>query len=439
LEESSINQRAYSLIRKIIVSQPPHKSQEPTGSFAHLQSEDWSAYQGRGPSFQRSVSEDFTLTKLSMLIDGNEYGFSEIDYREFNSIITEIQQDPIFVRQLSTQFIEENTMQWIVDIHIHGKSKIDLLNFIKTEADQAIENVTYYFPVINLMIPRPFKVGEVELTFFTKEYYDQQWERKKKNPEITEEIFDELYRKYQGRVFASFTVSAETKRGYEVAFQECCLAIDSFRCFTPTLFFPNNECYTDLAERINVNFQTDSISIPVNDKSEIRISKSAKNRPYILQKEDLEQMMKMGLETFSEKIKSRDENELSGLIVQAISFFSYSISTYDLHLRVIQLITILESLFLEEEQRNKMEETVKKRTKVLLNLKKSKDITDFDGLLAEMYQIRHKMVHKAKRLPIDIKRLGKFQFTVIRIVEHLCKLNKTIHDKATLITALQTL
>lgn len=54
-----------------------------------------------------------------------------------------------------------------------------------------------------------------------------------------------------------------------------------------------------------------------------------------------------------------------------------------------------------------------------------------------MYQIRHKMIHKAIRLPIDMVLLTEFQMTAVEAIKTLCTLNKTIADKSTLIEYLE--
>ena len=363
----------------------------------------------------------------------SDYGFRDSDYPEFFQLIAEIQSLHFFSSSVSFEFLEEKALQWIVDVYINGKSTVELINHLRDELESVIEKQKFYFHVLNLHIHEPFKIGNVEITFFTKDYFDKFWDSYERKEETTQEVFDKLFRKYQGRVFASYETKAESKKGKEIAFNECSLAIDALRCFTTTTIFPNRKCYVDLSDRININYQTDIISIPTGKEFEFRISMSAKNDPFTITKDFYEHLLKTGLQVFSDKIKSNEKDELSLLIIQSIKLYSYAISTFDLHLRVTQLVTIFESLLLEEDRKYKMEEFVKKRLRKLLGTVMN-DTQEL--MLTDMYQIRHKMLHKARRLQIDMTKLRDFQITAIETIKRLCFLNEKIKDKDALINYL---
>ena len=181
---------------------------------------------------------------------------------------------------------------------------LDLVNFMKSEADAIIEYLTIYFPVTNLHIIKPFKIGDVEITYFTKEYFDKLWAKNTKENR-TEKEFNELYRKYQGRVFASYTLKAESNKAQEISFQKCLQAIDLLKLFCPTVIIPEKRCYMGIEGNLNFNFQSDFISIPVNDRDAWRFSMSARNDPFVLSDDLIEDSEKAGLSLLSKFIISK--------------------------------------------------------------------------------------------------------------------------------------
>lgn len=357
-----LNIKAFEFVTLIDINPNEEKKQKTTGSSQdHLPFIDISDKLIIGPFIERSLNHDLSMLKMTISIDKIKYGFNNVNYKGFYELIKGIHSIDFFENFVSFSFVEEKSFLWMVDVYTTGKASHDLILHLENEAEKVVEKQTYYFHVINLHIHKPFKIGDVELTYFKKEYFDDWWNDIKNESKVSHEEFDNLYRKYQGRVFASYEATAEPKRGEEIAFKECSLASDVMRCFTTTNFYPARKCYVDLSDRLNANFQSDSISIPKSNRYDFKISTSAKNDPFVITKPLYDDLLKVGLQILSNHLKDNPNNELSKLINQSISLYSYSISTFDLHLRITQLITIFESLLLEQERKYKLEATVKKR------------------------------------------------------------------------------
>ncbi|MEP1095844.1 MAG: hypothetical protein ABJG78_12085 [Cyclobacteriaceae bacterium] len=163
------------------------------------------------------------------------------------------------------------------------------------------------------------------------------------------------------------------------------------------------------------------------------MSFSAKNEPFTIKKELYNELQKVGLKTLSDFITDKPQNELSELISQAITLYSYSISTFDIHLRISHLITIYESLLLEYDRKYKMEASVKKRIKKLIPTNRPQHSAYLEVLFGEMYQVRHKMVHKARRLHLNMDYVREFQLTTIEMIKALCHLSNSLASKEQLI------
>ena len=123
--------------------------------------------------------------------------------------------------------------------------------------------------------------------------------------------------------------------------------------------------------------------------------------------------------------------------MQSIHLFSNAISNWDLHLRCISIISILESIFTIESETYKIEEKVKPRLSKVLsdnNLEKEK----IKSVFSDIYIIRHKMIHKAIRLPIDKFTLASAQKLMVLLFVELIKLSSDngINTKTELIEKL---
>ena len=97
---------------------------------------------------------------------------------------------------------------------------------------------------------------------------------------------------------------------------------------------------------------------------------------------------------------------------------------------------ILESIFLLDEEKYKMENKAKRRFIDFRFNSNTKEKNDFSEILTEMYQVRHKMTHKSIRIYIDYKKLRIFQIEMINLFYSLLKQCNMFNSKELLITYL---
>jgi hypothetical protein len=101
------------------------------------------------------------------------------------------------------------------------------------------------------------------------------------------------------------------------------------------------------------------------------------------------------------------------------------------------LISILETILLTEEDKYKMEDkTLTRASKLLPGTFDQKQ--KYKEVLSRIYGIRHKMIHKSIRLPINHQDLKMAQFYVGVVLVRLIELNvdELIQDKETLFSKL---
>lgn len=436
MTEDEINKESYRLVGLIKESkdEPTSKGKpKPSGSLGNLQVINLNS--GKGPFYKHELNKDLSTSKIIVSIDGLDYGFNDSAYPEFSQLISAICDYPSFRDTVSKDYLESKSILWLSNVYRDKKASQDLINYLKSESENEVQSLTIYYPIINLHINKPFKIGDVEITFFSKEYFDQLWSRNTKE-DRTEKEFNELYRKYQGRVFASYTIKAESKKANDVAFNKCLQAIDILKLFAPTVIMPERKCYIGIEESLHFNFQSDHITIPLNNKDAWKFSFSAKNDPFILTDKFLKDIGNVGLNQLSKFILTRPDNDISNLIIQAITLTSNAISNFDLHFRTAQLITIVESLLLEEDRKYDLEKKSKQRISKLFKDEKIIGGNDVSELLTRMYQVRHKIIHKAIRLPILMTDLRDFQMLVVELIKRLTVANRDISDKQSLIEIL---
>lgn len=427
--ESVLNGIAAQLIPLLAVQEDYWQSNISQGSFSDVMEVDLTEYLSPDPIIERDPDYFNGYDKISIRSD-QLYCFTNNNDKQFHDLVIQINGLSFFKQRVSLEFLEEQVMLWLFENSKIQMANNNLIEHLKTLSEKVIEQRTFYFPVLNLHIHEPFVIGHVGLTYFSKAYFDTLQNR---NKNIDQQAFDELYRKHQGHVFATYQVVAEPRLGQEIAYKQCCLAIDVLKMFCPTLYYPSKKLYIDLADRININYETHTLSTPARDPYLLRIETKAKNDPFRIDAVFFANVIKKRLPTLSGHLLKSQPDELTGLITQSIQFFSYAISTFDLHLRVGHLITIFESLLLEEDRKHKMEAHVKKRVvKILQNGK------GLDEMLNNMYQVRHKMVHKAIKLTIDLDELALFQRTAVNVLMNQCYLNQRFKNKEELINFLDT-
>lgn len=420
-----INKKAYYFVSKVRILKRVPKKTKDIGSIAEVPTFDLSQYEvDETPSFERKQEHDNQNSRIALKLNKKIFGFEEETYPLFFSFIDEILTLRDIEVSVTNKFIEEKTLMWIVDVFQNKKSSSDLISFLKDKIEESTEERIYYFPILNYHIDKEFKIGDISITFLKKQFFDELWEKHGYKEKFTAEYFDKIYRIYQGQVFASTRVKAELEKGKLIAFEACSLAIDILKMYTPSVIFPNRRCLLDLAGKINVNYKSDSLSYIVGKPEKLEMATSVKADPLFVTDDVLEFYKQNRIDVFSTFLLRYDEkNEIQRLLIQAIKLYSIAISTVDLHFRTAQLVTISESLLLENDLKYNLEKNCKRRFVAILFPRESKESYDFLDKLTLLYQVRHKIMHKAIRLKIDLNYLSEFQTAIIDLLQILIHIN----------------
>lgn len=441
MTEKELNLESYKFVDKIKILEKNEPEKRRTeidlkGSVSHLQFTDLSEYLSDSPAFRKSFMSDKWDTKIEVLIKNNWYGFYENSiYIDFYKFVNKLQKFNSLDKKLSIDYLNEKILLWLINVFINKKSESDLIHYLNEHIFIDVKEITFYYPILNLQIENPFKIGDVNVTYFEKKYFDNLLVKiHGENPtEKKIKIFDKTYRKYQGRVFIAVTTIAEKKKGEEISYNKACLVTDIIKLLSPTIGFPDWNCSTDLDKR--VPFESEMLTIDKDNKYGFSISKSANNNHFNISNQILKDFEPL-LSLLSQILLYDEKNEFEKTILESIKFFSKSLSEKDLHLRISQLIMVIESIFLLVAENYKMEKKCKRRMCDLLYKNDGFNKQKLFNILSNMYDIRHKMTHKSIRNYIELKELREFQMNIIDSLTRLIQLNHKIDSKKTLIEQL---
>lgn len=433
-----LNKEAFELIN-LVMSKPkeiPSERTELVGSTKERGFNDWSD-KLVGAMVERATDHTGKTFEIYLVDEIGSYGFDKEQYSRFNKLIQNLHSTEYLNQKVSSKFIEAESFNWIIKVYKKQQADSNLFDYLITKADAEVKAHTFYFPILNLEIEQPFKIGNAEFTYFTKEYFDNLYKTlKAKDDTYTEENFAQIFRKdFQGQVLAKVTVTAERDKAEEIAKQDSEIAVDVLKLYSESAIVPERKTMFDL--NFKLGYQVQSNFLTQKPSESISISIQFNNHPLNITQRLYQSAYQSGLKIFSEYISLRKKDELHEIIIQSIHLFGSAISNWDLHLRCVNLITILESIFLEAEESNNMEHKTKARlSKALTNKHQEKE--RIKTIFSNIYQVRHKMIHKAIRIEIDTKELSEAQMNMVNLFLRLIELNTKFgfKDKETLIQKL---
>lgn len=373
---------------------------------------------------EKTLNQADEPSTINIVKNNNRIGFNKENYPSFISLVKAIKNNDFFNSKASLSFIEKETLYWLIKIVETKTAGSDLIDHLINEVEQKIGDHQFYFPVINLNIENPFKIGNVEFCYFTKKYFDDYFTSKnKEKATISKEEFESLFHKeYVGQVIAKIKVSAESEQAEDIAKNEAQNAVDVLKIYGETSSVPEKKTMFDLNHRLNYQTKANFLSQNLSKSDDLLISIKFNNPTFSINDAHLIKARENGMETFSHFVALKNDDDLYKLIIQSINLFASSLSDFDIHKRAISLITIMESLLLLDEEEYKMEKFVKSRIHNLL-IKIYPDGEYLKGILTKIYKVRHKMVHKAIRLNIDTKELAFVQITIINLLLMMMRYN----------------
>lgn len=296
--------------------------------------------------------------------------------------------------------------------------------------ENASEEVTFYFPLQNIEIENQFEIGNVEFTYFSKQYFDDLYTKLSEEKKgYNSDTFNQIFRvDFQGKTMVKVTVFSERDKAEEIAMKKAGLSVDVLKMFSESAVVPEIRTMFDLTFRLNYQISSNYLTFKSTGSDVPAITTYFSNQPFNLTADRLNSSFAGGLKIFSEYIYEESEDELYSIIIQSIQLYASAMSNWDLHLRCTSIITIMESVLLRESEENKMEGKVKARISKLLS-NKHEEKQRIKEVIGTVYNVRHKMLHKAKRIDFDHQHLSESQMWLTNSFLQLINLHKNIGFK----------
>jgi len=434
MDENNLQLKAFNFVEKIItIENESNKESFESwkGSSSHLDVIDLSDKFVDAPIIVTQYMSDLSDYKIYVMINSIKYGFIESDYKTFYKLVYEISEWNNIQSKVSIEYLKEKILRWIVDIFINNVSNIDLFSFLENNLSKDVNKYKYCFSILNIDIEKEFNIGESKIKYFSKEYFDEFYKTRLLKGESSEKTFNEIYRKYQGQVFVEIEVFAESKKAELIAYENSCFTIDVLKLCGPTIQFPTEICYLELESRMP--FSYDFLRFKNEDIYDFSITTKVNRSQMLPFDSKLVNGFKPFFDEFGKLLNPKYNSDLEKLIKNSIIFYSKCISETDIHLRISKFIMIIESIFLLDDEKYKMENKCKRRFLDFSFESRSVEKINFNEILTEMYQIRHKMTHKSIRIFIDYSKLRIFQIEIINLLFLVLKNSNIYSNKELLI------
>jgi hypothetical protein len=137
--------------------------------------------------------------------------------------------------------------------------------------------------------------------------------------------------------------TADRDKAEEIAKQDSEIAVDVLKLYSESAVVPERKTMFDLNYKLGYQVQSNFLTQMPNESASLAISIQFNNHPLNITQRLYQSAYQSGLKIFSDYISLRKKDELYEIIIQSIHLFGSAISNWDLHLRCVNLITILES------------------------------------------------------------------------------------------------
>lgn len=422
---SFLNKQACELVALIEVFQEPEMPQnnDPNRSINNRQIVDWSDKFVQGIPLRMYGRDSLTLKvkEVKESFNDKKYGFRESNYNEVQKLINSILKDKLIFNLVSYEFIESLTIDWLFEVYKNNQISTDFATIILEKCNESIKEHQILFPVNQLEILGSFDIGIVEFLFFTKEHL--KYLEELHNVDYPDDSSDYmlLMEKYIGQVFVKVNIKAEYDKALEIAFEECSLSIDIVKICSLTTIIPSYKTKFDIDKRQKFSRENE---ILIQDKKRpysFNLIRSFDQEFYEIEHTKWKLANDIGLEHFHNFLLVRKDNdcELTDLIINSIKRYANAISSQNLHQRIVELYTILESLLLKNESDSILESVTNYCSKLIR--KSAEDRKEIVKILKEMYKIRSSLIHHGKNKDFEHEKLSQLQCIVVELIRELIR------------------
>jgi len=286
-------------------------------------------------------------------------GLDQKTYAEFIRFIEGLYQKKEINSLLSQSFLYDCVFKWFEEKYKGTLSvEIDLMSYLKENAEKAIKKCTVYLPISFLFIEKPFEVGNIRFDYLTKDFCDKYISNAKSKineqgqfNENNFKVFETRFRKrYQGTVFAAITIEAEQKRCIEIAKLAIEKALTVLRFFSPSSFIPEISCYfsimgqTDIPKNYYFVFENDDEIPIVHEGLDER-----RMHTWPISAREFSEIYKMGIGLASKLIFKEDPSEFEDSVLNSMHLFGRALTSKEYQDKIVYALVSAENLLLQNQ------------------------------------------------------------------------------------------
>ncbi|HEV7737828.1 MAG TPA: hypothetical protein VGO47_10720 [Chlamydiales bacterium] len=295
---------------------------------------------------------DFTGNVVAKAFEekGEMYGLFGEDWLKLTRLAEGLQRKIIPQGVVSSKRLSELIFVWVQ--HKYRQTSIlTMTDYVLSECAKEIEEFEIWIPISHLYIQSPFVFGKIEFRAITKAMIDG-WEQSLLSKTTTVEEADSVRKgierrrpKIQGLATATFKVTAEPERAFEISFEETEKTMSILRLLSPANSHPAKICYSAPLGRQH----EDSDTYLFFEKGKILgynsgfVDKSVTQ--WNLSNQDLATWLPE-LNILSGLLRQEQRTDLQGSLLDALVLYSRSSLAKQVSDKLVYILIALESVFL---------------------------------------------------------------------------------------------
>ena len=343
------------------------------------------------------------------IFKGRKIGFSGSNYLQFSDLVNKIYDLEMFNSKASFNFIYQSTLDWVVNSYLSTEDiNKSVTEFIEDEWIKNSKELCFYFPIHNLSIESSFTIAGVEFFYIDNTMYNTIFKNK-----VTDEQKRQLIEPFKSALVAAYCLKSDFDFAKQNSMERAAIAMDILKLFSVTTSIPKSISNFDFEFRLN--YQLSSSFLSKDNDQQWSISKEFSPGNSFISTKEFVRASYYGLNVFSDFVAKNYKDELGLLIYLSIRALSSAISNSDLHMRSVNIITILESLLLKDSESSKMVSKVKERYAKIIGQSFNQYKSPVT-CLENIYHVRHKMIHKSIRKLIVNQELSVVQGATVSIL-----------------------
>jgi hypothetical protein len=350
--------------------------------------------------------------------NGQRIGFDKTNTAAFRKLVNLIYKDPSVNPYISHEYLLTKTFECLVNARNGDNNSMIFSGILLENMEGSIRSYNVYLKLIKLNVNKKFKVGDVEIGRFKKNFFDKHIVTFKRKFESADNIYEWYREIFSEQTYAMVYIRAESQRAKEIALGKCSLAIDLLKICSETVIHPKQKIHFDIDSNAKLSTHHSVLLENLENDGEItaqiQLAPNSKEEPPF----ELNEQKKRKLDMFTELLKKfpveKERTELQRLVIRSIHRFGAALSEQNLYRRIADLFTVLESLLLVDQNSPIMESVSKYLSKLVY--KRLGERKECIALIKKMYGVRSRYLHHADEVPFEIQDLASLQVNVFSVL-----------------------